>query len=277
VYLATGTSYADALATGGLAGTAPGPLLLAGTCSLPAETSAELQRLHPSRITVVGGPGAVCDAVAADAGRVAGASVFRRSGPDRYATAVALSQTGFPQTTPTVYLASGETFADGLSGGALAARGRGPLLLTSRCSLPGTTADELARLAPTRVVVMGGEGAVCNEVINAVRARVPGATVDRVSGADRFATSVAAAGLGWPGTAGTVYIAGGGGFADGLAAGVAAAGAQGPLLLVPACGDVPSSVIDALGRLRPTNVVVVGGPAAVCEQVLDRLRQATSG
>jgi len=277
VYLATGTSYADALATGGLAGTAPGPLLLVGSCSLPAETSSELQRLHPGRITVVGGPGAVCDAVASDAGRITGASVVRRSGPDRYSTAVALSQAGFPQTAPTVYLASGETFADGLSGGALAARGRGPLLLSARCALPAVTGDELVRLSPKRVVVMGGEGAICNDVIGAVQARLPGATVDRVSGADRFATSVAAADMGWPDTSGTVYVAGGGGFADGLAAGVAAAGAQAPLLLVPACGEVPASVTDAIRRLRPTSLVVVGGPAAVCEQVLERLRQAVSG
>jgi putative cell wall-binding protein len=70
VHLANGEAYADALAMGpttmGL-----GPLLLTAKDFLPAETEAELARLQPCIIIVVGGTGAVSDAVAAQADRYA--------------------------------------------------------------------------------------------------------------------------------------------------------------------------------------------------------------
>ena len=276
VYLATGTGYADALATGGLSGARPGPLVLTRPCELPTETANELRRLRPARVTIVGGEGAVCGMVAADVARVTGASVERLAGANRYATSVALSRAGWGDSATTVYLASGDGFADGLGGGALAARGAGPLLLTSRCTLPADVRGEIQRLSPSRVVVLGGEGAVCSGVVDEVTRSVP-ASVTRVSGADRYSTAVAVAQDGWPGTATSVYVVGGEGFADGLAAGTAAARAGAPLLLVPSCGGVPASVADALRRLHPGNVTVVGGNAAVCQTTFDEIRRIVTG
>jgi ell wall binding domain 2 (CWB2) len=66
VFLASGTSPADALALGGSFG-GSGPVLLTERDSLPAATRAELARLRPCFLVVAGGAASVSDAVFADA------------------------------------------------------------------------------------------------------------------------------------------------------------------------------------------------------------------
>jgi hypothetical protein len=63
VYIASGKGFADALAGAPAAGTAGGPLLLVPNTSIPAVVAAELDRLDPARIIVLGGPASVSDAV----------------------------------------------------------------------------------------------------------------------------------------------------------------------------------------------------------------------
>ncbi|HUR50380.1 MAG TPA: S8 family serine peptidase [Acidimicrobiales bacterium] len=269
VWLATGAGYADALSTGAAAGRLSGPLLLVEGCGMPSATASELSRLRPSSITVVGGGAAVCDGVLDHARAITGVQPGRVAGADRFETAAALSRAHWGSGSPVVVLASAAGFADSLSGGALGSSQEAPLLLSGTCTLPQTTASELTRLRPANVLVMGGQGAICDDVLAQV-AGVTGAAVTRVSGADRFSTAAAAGALGWP-SAGTVFVASGAGFADGLAAGAAAAVAGAPLLLVPSCGAVPTAVTDALLRLSPDHVVAVGGEAAICAETLSQL------
>jgi putative cell wall-binding protein len=65
VYLATGLAFAD-----GLAGSPPavrdgGPLLLTTPTSIPADVVAELWRLNPARVVILGGTASVNAAIAA--------------------------------------------------------------------------------------------------------------------------------------------------------------------------------------------------------------------
>ncbi|PRY16854.1 cell wall-binding repeat-containing protein [Kineococcus rhizosphaerae] len=66
VFLASGTSLPDALAVGPSAN-GLGPVLLTERDRLPAASRAELQRLQPCLVVVVGGTPSVSDAVFADA------------------------------------------------------------------------------------------------------------------------------------------------------------------------------------------------------------------
>lgn len=65
-YLANGLAFPDALAAGSV-DFALGPLLLAAPTDLPDVTAAEINRLKPCFVIVVGGTTAVNDAVAAEA------------------------------------------------------------------------------------------------------------------------------------------------------------------------------------------------------------------
>jgi len=270
VWVATGASFADALAAGGAAGRQNGPLLLVEGCGVPEATAGEISRLRPASVTVVGGPSAVCDGVLAHLRSITGVEPGRVAGADRHATAASLSQVLWAGGAGTAVVTSGASYADALAGGALAGRLDAPLLLAGSCELPEASAAELQRLRPTKVVVLGGTGAVCDLVLQAIEART-GASVERISGADRFSTAVAAARLGWPATHPRMFAASGVSFADGLAAAAAAASADAPLLLVPACGSLPGEVRSAVERLAPSSATIAGGEAAVCSAIQQEL------
>lgn len=49
---------------------------------------------------------------------------------------------------------------------------------------------------------------------------------------------------------------------------------QGILLPVPQCGEVPQNTLDALRKIGATRVRRVGGPEAVCDDVMRQLESA---
>ncbi len=86
-----------------------------------------------------------------------------------------------------VYVATGENFPDALAAAPAAALGRAPILLVAKDSIPTATADELMRLDPDRIVIVGGTGVISPAVETALGAYAP--TVDRIAGADRYQTA----------------------------------------------------------------------------------------
>jgi len=97
----------------------------------------------------------------------------------------------------------------------------------------------------------------------------PAATsVDRISGSDRYGTSVAASRAAFPEgtTPEVVYLVTGADYPDAVAAGpVAAAAGAGLLLTAP--DRLPASVASELRRLGPERIVLVGGTSAISSGV----------
>ncbi len=261
-YLATGADYPDALTAAAAAG-GHGPVLLAGAGGVPSATLYELERLHPARVVVVGGTlvlppsteGAVRSVLPA-------AAVSRVQGPDRYATAALLSAATFGPPVSIAFLATGEAFPDALTAAA-AAGGRGPVLLVSGTGMTAATSDELNRLQPRQVVIVGGASAVPASTQQLVTWVLRHSSVRRVAGADRYATAAAVAASAFPNGAATAYLATGTNFPDALTA-AAAAGGKGPVLLVPS-GVAPLAAAAEVHQLGPARVVLVGGTAAVSD------------
>jgi putative cell wall-binding protein len=104
------------------------------------------------------------------------------------------------------------------------------------------------------------------------------ATIDvsRVAGTDRYETAVKLTQADYPTGSSTVLVASGERFPDALSAGAVAAGQKAPLLLT-ARDFLPDVVGAELAALRPSRVVVVGGPAAVSDRVVAALRAASGG
>ena len=169
-YVALGTNFPDALAAAAAAGHLGGPLLLVTTSSIPAETAAELARLKPGRIVVAGGISVVSDAVLGALDPYTTGTVTRQAGPNRYATAAAISAGAFSPGVPVAYVALGTNFPDALAAAAAAGHLGGPLLLVTTSSIPAETAAELARLKPGRIVVAGGISVVSDAVLGALAA-----------------------------------------------------------------------------------------------------------
>lgn len=105
-------------------------------------------------------------AVTAQPGTGASWEVLRLAGPTRVETAIALSQDLFPDGAASVYVASADTLVDAMTAGVA---DDGPVLVVPRCDLPAQVGEEITRLAPTRVVVLGGSAAICEEVVEALR------------------------------------------------------------------------------------------------------------
>lgn len=196
-------------------------------------------------------------------------SPIRVEGADRFATAAAISRAAFPSGASTAYLVSGRDFADGLAAGPLAARFQAPVLLTEPDVLPAVVAEELRRLGATSVVIAGGEAAVHPAVADAVTATL-GITPVRFAGATRYETAARLAAI-FPARLPVAYVANGVDFADALAGGAAAGLAGAPLLLTDP-STLSEETADALRRLAPTEIRVLGGDAAIAEAVVTQLR-----
>ena len=192
-------------------------------------------------------------------------TVTRLAGTDRYATGAAITADAFPSTVHDVYVATGASFADALSGAAAAAARGAPVLLVAPTGVPVPVRDELARLRPERVWVLGGPAVVPDAVV-AELARTTSARVTRLAGTDRYRTSARISAHAFAPGVPVAYLATGTAFPDALAAGAAAGRVGGPVLLT-AADALPDAVRDELARLRPARVVVLGGTAAVSEAV----------
>ncbi|HET8767683.1 MAG TPA: cell wall-binding repeat-containing protein, partial [Pedococcus sp.] len=222
------------------------------------------------RIFVIGGRGAVSDAVLAEAQKYAHV-VVRIEGNDRYATAAAVSRTFNDPGTKTAYVVSGENYPDGLVAAPSAAQEYAPVLLTAAASLPASTRTELARLKPQRVVVVGGTGVVSAHVFDQLRGIVgSGGSVLRLAGASRYDTAVAVSRRLWAEGAGSVALASGANFPDALALGPVTRGYL-PLLLT-APDHLPASTRAEVQRLRPSSVLIAGGTAVVGTAIEGELR-----
>lgn len=260
VFVASGDQFPDALAGGPAAAKRHAPLLLVRSGSVPSSVMTELKRLSPSRIYLVGGSGAVKDAVARSLRTVA--PTTRLSGADRFATAAATSKMFFAAGTGTAYVAKGLDFPDALAGGAAAAKQGAPMLLTATSSLPSATRTELGRLKPKTVVLLGGTGAVSSTVASRIQTLLPNAKIVRRGGSDRYATAAAIAKGTWSTGADTAFYSTGTNFPDSLAGTPAAAVNSAPLLLTTkSC--MPSATYDTDRALTPVRRVFLGGSGVV--------------
>jgi glucose/arabinose dehydrogenase len=163
-YVASGAVFPDALSGGAAAAVQGHPVLLVTRDTVPEETARELDRLEPGRILVLGGTSAVSPEVASALEAHTEGSVERLSGQDRFATSVAVSAAAFPQGGPIAFLATGEAFPDALAGGPAAGARGGPVLLTTGRCVPRPVLDELERLQPQVVVLLGGTSALTGTV-----------------------------------------------------------------------------------------------------------------
>jgi putative cell wall-binding protein len=171
VYIASGDNWPDALAAVPHASRAHGPVLLVRRDAIPDAVRAELQRLQPGRIVIAGGPSVVSDGVAAELDLYdTGGGVIRVAGPDRYATAAALSAFHHAGGAPFAYVATGENFPDALAAGSAAAIRGAPTILVQRQSIPYPSAFELDRLNPSRIYLLGGPGVIAMNVQHALAA-----------------------------------------------------------------------------------------------------------
>ena len=126
--------------------------------------------------------------------------------------------------------------------------------------------------APRRVAagLLAGALTVFGLALAAPAGAVEGVVNDRVAGADRFGTAAAACTEAYEDGTDTVIIATARNFPDALAASGLAGDTDACILLVEV-DSVPEATVAAIDALGATNAIIVGGVAAVSQDVVDFL------
>lgn len=191
-------------------------------------------------------------------------------GTNRYLTAIEASKKAYPSGADVAVLTTGENWPDALGGAALAGVLDGPLLLTPHDVLPASVAAELDRLNVKGVYVLGGTGAVSDDVLNAAKALTPLGAAERLGGLNRYETANTIAervvSLSSGTYDGTAFVCTGEDFPDALAAAPIAAANGWPIYLTQPAALTPSTK-TAMQANTATHGYIIGGTGAVSAAV----------
>ena len=211
--------------------------------------------------------------------RFAEIDMTRYGGADRYATSLLVAEAVATEAggmLDSVVMVSGRNWTDAVVAAPLAGSLGAPVLATPSGMLRDDAAEFLRRTGVTHALIVGadsdatGVGPTVEASLQAL-----GITVERVTRADQYGTSVAAAHrLGEPGEMAilgrTAILASGEVFADALVAGAFAARGPHPVLLTPP-ERLHQGVSDFLIRAGVAHVVIMGGTGALRQPVEDGL------
>ncbi len=193
---------------------------------------------------------------------------IRIEGKNRYETAIAASKYAYKDGADTVVLASGEEFADALTGTVLAAKEKGPLLLSKSGEIGKPVLAEIQRLGAKKIIILGGPVALSQKVETQLKDK--SLQVERISGANRYETALKVAErLGSTGK--KAFLVSGLDFKDALAIGPVAAREGIPILLTRS-SQLDPQVKETLGGLGIEEVEIIGGPVAVAKEVAEEIQ-----
>jgi len=266
VFVASGAAFPDALTASAAAASAGASLLVTGQAGLPGETRAEILRLNPARVVVLGGPAAISDTVVSQLrSALPSAAVERVGGINRFDTS-RLVATQLMESSAAVYLATGVNYPDALSAAAAGAAKDSVVLLVDgrRSDVDAATLETLESLGTKTVYIVGGEAAVPAET--GLQLRAAGYSVYRVWGDNRFLTNLAVNAQVYRDGFDTAFLATGRNFPDAVAGAVLSARLGGPLLLEPGNCMTRGSK-DFIIRGGATQVTLLGGSAVLSDAV----------
>ncbi|MDO5718436.1 MAG: cell wall-binding repeat-containing protein [Tissierellia bacterium] len=260
VIIASAMEFADALVSSSLVAKDQKimPILLNSGNRLNSDLSRELTRLGAKEAIIVGGVNHIPVGVENDL-RNLNIECTRIAGNNRYETANLISDINGNKEK--YILANGNIFADALSISSYAALNDISILLTNGKSLDAATSAKLE--SAKEVIIIGGVNSVSGPIGDNLKSK--GVAVTRISGANRYATSVEIAKSLYPKN--KVFItANGRKFPDSLVGAPLAAKYSAPILLTE--GDKLSPIVESyLKSAKPTNILVLGGNVSMSTDV----------
>ena len=190
---------------------------------------------------------------------------------NHYLGAVRASRLGWHHGARRVVLVGGHKFHGPLMASALAGAVNAPVLMTGRDHLYGRVADEIKRLKPKKVFVVGS---LSRDV--AQRVRRTGADVERLRGdsVSRLAMSVARRAVQLGAARRTVFVVNPRRWRSSLGVPALAAGTQHPVVFSRRSGG-REKLTDRVRRLGARRVVVFGGRDVITRKVVARLPNVT--
>jgi putative cell wall-binding protein len=180
------------------------------------------------------------------------------AGTDRYGTAIAISNLGYPQGAPALVLATGEDYTEAVCAAPLAAAYGAPILLVPPEGIRTDLSTEIERLNPSQIFLVGVSGP--SKVKRQLRDLLPDPEIVDLTADGPYETAalVAQEVSAKLGTVSKVVIAPSDSFAEAIAVSPLAAAKGWPILLSPLEGDTPAATTDAIEKLAVTSALVVG-------------------
>jgi putative cell wall-binding protein len=189
----------------------------------------------------------------------------RIAGYDRYQTAIAISQSGWPDGSESAILAYGENFPDALSSGPLAHKYNAPILLTGSSELNSDTLVELKRLRVKKVYIVGGKAVVSGDIEKQLTQM--NISVVRLAGQDRYETALIVAQN--VGLSQGVFVTTGLDFPDALSVAPIAAKKGMPIILVPP-DELTPQLKDFLSKYKIPSSFILNGNGELSDSVVSQ-------
>lgn len=266
VVIASGKNYPDALAGGVLnnkdvLGSAL--VLVSDNEKTINRAIVEIERLMKSdgKVYILGGESAVGSNIERLLKKEF--SVERISGTDRVETSIKIANHVDPNPNE-VFLANGFSFADPLSIVPVATQKKAPILLNDKKEyLSQKVKTYLTSKEVSKVTIVGGSGVVGKDVEKWLLDN--GIAVERISGIDRYETSLKIAKKYYPNTT-KVGVANGTVFPDALSGGTSAYINQMPIVLVGK-SSMPSDTQTWIKETIKDQVILFGGKAVISDEI----------
>ncbi|EGT5271329.1 cell wall-binding protein Cwp10 [Clostridioides difficile] len=199
-------------------------------------------------------------------------TVKKLKGTDRFETAIKISQSGWTKSD-TVVIVNGEdkSMVDGLTATPLASVKNSPILLSSNEKLPQKTVEELKRLNPSKVVVIGGNNSMPNSVVEAIKAVNSKISVQRIGGDTRYQTSInIAKEIDKTNNVSKLYIGAGNGEADSLSIASLAGKEKTPIVLTQKDG-VDNETEQFIKSNKVSNIYFIGGVEKISNKAIEQV------
>ncbi|MCP8370788.1 cell wall-binding protein Cwp10 [Clostridioides difficile] len=199
-------------------------------------------------------------------------TVKKLKGADRFETATKISQRGWTKSD-TVVIVNGEdkSMVDGLTATPLASVKNSPILLSSNEKLPQKTVEELKRLNPSKVIVIGGNNSMPNSVVEAIKAVNSKISVQRIGGDTRYQTSInIAKEIDKTNNVSKLYIGAGNGEADSLSIASLAGKEKTPIVLTQKDG-VDNEAVQFIKSNKVSNIYFIGGIEKISNKAIEQV------
>lgn len=198
-------------------------------------------------------------------------------GEDRYETAAKISKEGW-NSADTVIIVNGHHnhLVDGLTATPLASAKNAPILLSDNKVLSKFTADEIKRLSPKNVIVIGGVDVMPQSIIDEVKKINSSISVKRIGGEDRYETSLnIAKEIDKTNNITKIYVGAGDGEADSLSIASVAGREKAPIILSEKDG-LTKSTYDYIKSQNVVDGYVIGGFERISDKAMKNIDSVVS-
>ncbi|WP_346936207.1 family 10 glycosylhydrolase [Clostridium sp.] len=276
VLLVNGLANADGLVATPLASAYGAPIILSEKSSLPSETKAEIKRLNPSRVILIGGNTVLSDSLDKQLKEIKSNLVVERiGGSTRYDTSLLVAKR--LDTIADVsksYVCYGLGEADALSIAAKAGEEKAPIILVEKNVTPRGTLDWLRGESLQTAYFIGGTTNIYSSVISEINSITSSdVSGNRVAGINRYDTNAAVINKFYTNTAQSgISVTKGLVLADALTSGPMAAKFKTPIVLVDT--ELSNDQKQILSTKQTSLIYEIGGginPSAV-QDLINRVR-----